>query len=212
MNFLWTSGFGLATVFAVTLSAEPLYSQVIEVRDSLDEAPPIDTGRSVRDVEIKNAVTKVLFEDKTLVDSNIWVQSVNNGFVILAGSATSLLEHARAIEDAISVPGVERVASEIQTSQERADVEISKPRTTRAARGGGDYVPDRGSSEKAKQAAGSAMYMAAGALKPQEPARAALMPVAVAGSPSDTAPAAQWRIPRTDVPVASERPGDISIR
>ena len=43
------------------------------------------------------------------------VASVNKGVVLLSGKTDSLTEKLRAIENAYSVKGVHRVASEIQT-------------------------------------------------------------------------------------------------
>jgi osmotically-inducible protein OsmY len=43
------------------------------------------------------------------------VASVNNGVVLLSGKTDSLTEDLRAIENAYSVKGVNRVASELKT-------------------------------------------------------------------------------------------------
>jgi osmotically-inducible protein OsmY len=52
------------------------------------------------------------------------VQSVNQGVVLLSGTATTLSAHLRAVEVASAVPGVRRVASEIQSPDTLADAEI----------------------------------------------------------------------------------------
>jgi osmotically-inducible protein OsmY len=46
---------------------------------------------------------------------DVKVASVNNGLVLLSAKAADLTQKLRAIEDAYSVTGVHRVASEIQT-------------------------------------------------------------------------------------------------
>jgi hypothetical protein len=47
--------------------------------------------------------------------NDVKVASVNNGVVLLSGKTDSLTESLRAIENAHSVKGVHRVASELQT-------------------------------------------------------------------------------------------------
>src|SRR5438093_5891235 len=58
--------------------------------------------------------------------SSISVQSVNAGVVVLAGKASSMEAHLRAIEDARGVPGVRQVSSEVQSPDTRADEEIRR--------------------------------------------------------------------------------------
>ncbi|TMB54884.1 MAG: BON domain-containing protein [Chloroflexi bacterium] len=65
------------------------------------------------DSEIKDRVRASLKNDKRL--EGVKVASVNNGLVLLAGKTRSLDEKLVAIESAYSVPGVRRVASEIET-------------------------------------------------------------------------------------------------
>ena len=60
-----------------------------------------------------------------LKSSQIAVQSVNQGVVLLAGTATTLSAHLRAVEVVAGVPGVRRVASEVQSPDTLADAEIS---------------------------------------------------------------------------------------
>jgi osmotically-inducible protein OsmY len=50
--------------------------------------------------------------------------TVNNGVVLLAGTAQTLSDHLRAVTLAASVPGVQRVASEVQSPDTLADAEI----------------------------------------------------------------------------------------
>ena len=76
------------------------------------------------DREIKTRVTETLSADKRLADDTITVKSVKSGVVVLAGKATSTYDHERAIRLAYTVDGVDRVASEIQTPNDDADLAI----------------------------------------------------------------------------------------
>jgi hyperosmotically inducible protein len=67
------------------------------------------------DKDVKEAVEKSLKADKSL--EGIKVRSVDNGLVLLDGSATSLANKLRAIETAYAVAGVRQVASEIETKE-----------------------------------------------------------------------------------------------
>ncbi len=80
------------------------------------------------DAEIQKEVKKALSDDKSLADSSISVQSVNNGVVLLAGKANTLTDHLRAMGDAARIPGVRRVASEVQGPDRLADEEIYRDR------------------------------------------------------------------------------------
>jgi osmotically-inducible protein OsmY len=68
---------------------------------------------AANDSDIKDRVQASLKNDKRFDD--IKVASVNNGLVLLAGKAHGLNEKLIAIENAYSVSGVRRVASEIET-------------------------------------------------------------------------------------------------
>jgi hyperosmotically inducible protein len=70
---------------------------------------------------IKVDVDKRLKADRSLDDSSISVQSVNQGVVLLTGSAASLDDNQRALYYAASAPGVFRVASEIDVSDTLPD-------------------------------------------------------------------------------------------
>ncbi len=76
------------------------------------------------DDEIKGAVQAALKADSSLKTSSISVQSVNNGVVLLAGNAASIVAHLSAVETAAGIPGVRRVSSEIQSPDTFADAEI----------------------------------------------------------------------------------------
>lgn len=68
---------------------------------------------AANDSDVKERVEASLKADSKMEDVN--VASVNNGVVLLSGKTDSLTEKLRAIENAYSVNGVHRVASEIQT-------------------------------------------------------------------------------------------------
>lgn len=80
------------------------------------------------DASLKDKVEKAIEKDSSLADSSIKVQSVNNGVVLLGGKASSLTDHLRALEVAAAVPGVRRVASEVQSPDTLSDAEIYRER------------------------------------------------------------------------------------
>ncbi len=65
------------------------------------------------DKDVKEAVEKALKEDKNF--DGIKVKSVDNGLVLLDGSATSLTNKLQAVEACYGLDGVRQVASEIET-------------------------------------------------------------------------------------------------
>ena len=67
------------------------------------------------DKDVKEAVEKALKADASL--EGIKLKSVEDGFVFLDGSTTSLANELRAIETAYGIPGVRQVASGIETKQ-----------------------------------------------------------------------------------------------
>ena len=87
-------------------------------------APEHEKAMQVSDDDLKQRVEQALQADPSLKSSNIAVQSVNQGVVLLSGTAKILSAHLRAVEDAAAVPGVRRVASEIQSPDTLADEEI----------------------------------------------------------------------------------------
>ncbi len=116
------------------------------VRNLLQVVPP-ERQKAVQqsDDQIKVAVEKALQRDALLNDSSITVQSVNQGVVLLAGTAKSVLSHLSAVEDAASVPGVRQVNSEIQSPNTLADETIWHDYTSKAgneARGMSDAARD----------------------------------------------------------------------
>jgi hyperosmotically inducible protein len=99
---------------------------VREIRNLLVVAPlsqRSDEGRA-NDRQLRDRVREALSNDATLQHDEIRVKSANRGTVVLAGNAASTYEHERAIRIAYSVPGVDRVASEIQSPNQDADLEI----------------------------------------------------------------------------------------
>jgi hypothetical protein len=81
------------------------------------------TDRSVRrmDSEIARQVEDALRADRALTDSRISVESVDHGVVVLAGTASSMQDHLRALGDAARVPGVRRVTRTLHNPNELAD-------------------------------------------------------------------------------------------
>jgi hyperosmotically inducible periplasmic protein len=71
---------------------------VKEVRNLLQVVPKKrEDAVKASDKDLKDRVAKALDDDPTLTDSSISVQSVNNGVVLLDGSAKSVSDHLRAI-------------------------------------------------------------------------------------------------------------------
>jgi len=87
-------------------------------------APEHEAAMQVSDDALKQRVEQALEADPSLKSSSIAVQSVNQGVVLLSGTANTLSAHLRAVEVAAAVPGVHRVASEIQSPDTLADAEI----------------------------------------------------------------------------------------
>jgi hyperosmotically inducible protein len=87
-------------------------------------APSKQQAAAVADDKIKTELEQRLTRDTTLSDSSIKVASVNGGNVVLTGSAASLSDHLRAVEDAREVPGVKQVASEVKSPDTLSDKEI----------------------------------------------------------------------------------------
>jgi len=98
---------------------------VQDVRNLLQVvSPQHEKAVQVSDDELKQRVEQALQADPSLKSSNIAVQSVNQGVVLLSGTAKTLSAHLRAVEVAAAVPGVRRVATEIQSPDTLADEEI----------------------------------------------------------------------------------------
>jgi len=91
-------------------------------------APQHEKAVQSSDDDIKKRVNTALQAQPSLKDSAITVQSVNNGVVLLAGTAKTLTDHLSAVEVASGVPGVGHVSSEIQSPDTLADKEIWRVR------------------------------------------------------------------------------------
>jgi len=106
-------------------------------------APQREKAMQVSDDDLKQRVKQALQADPSLKSSNIDVQSVNQSVVLLGGTAKTLSAHLRAVEVAAAVPGVRRVASEIQSPDTLADTEIWRAPTPQPSREGyGNAVLD----------------------------------------------------------------------
>ena len=108
---------------------------VRQVRNLLQVVPQsAEKVVKASDSEIKDRVQKALKDDPKLQSSSVSVQSVNDGVVLLSGKTDSVSAHLTAIEDAARVPGVRRVASEIESPNKIADSEIQKERAEAGAK------------------------------------------------------------------------------
>jgi hyperosmotically inducible periplasmic protein len=99
---------------------------VREVRNFLMIAPVAEqNAAATSDSELQSAVGVALIaaglkQNSPLSGSNVSVQSVDKGTVLLAGTANSLTAHLRAIETAKNVQGVRAVRSDIQSLDAKA--------------------------------------------------------------------------------------------
>jgi hyperosmotically inducible protein len=97
------------------------------------------TNRS--DKEISDASSRVLKSDEALNNSKISVKSVDKGVVLLTGKAASYGDYLRAIAEVDRVPGVRRVATEVEAptdfgSDERVMFRPPAPKATVATNKG----------------------------------------------------------------------------
>ena len=92
-------------------------------------APRHEQAMQVSDDALQQQIGKALQADPSLKSSQITVQSVNKGVVLLGGTAKTLSAHLRAIEVVAIIPGVRRVASEVQSPDTLADAEIWREST-----------------------------------------------------------------------------------
>jgi len=108
--------------------AESLAAEVEGVKDVRNMLAVVAEGAADRveasDDELRTQIENVLDRDQALAKSDIEVESVNDGVVVLSGRAETLSAHRRALEDVRSVEGVRSVASEIRSPDELADREI----------------------------------------------------------------------------------------
>lgn len=132
---------GKVTSDAEKQKAESVVGQidgVTGVRNLLQVVPaPKENAVKASDDQIKRKVDQALAKDKSLSDSNIDVKSVNNGVVLLAGTAKTLSDHLRAVEVASRVPGVHRVVTEVQGSDQLAVSDVTIENKAHAKKKGG---------------------------------------------------------------------------
>lgn len=96
-----------------------------EVRNLLQVVSPKQEAKTDRtDAQVQENVKASLKADRALADSSISVQSVNKGVVLLSGKAQTLSDAYRAVDVSSRVPGVRRVASEIQSPDTLGDAEL----------------------------------------------------------------------------------------
>jgi osmotically-inducible protein OsmY len=109
-------------------------------------APPHVKAVQVADDALKTRIEKTLQADPALRDSRISVKSVNKGVVLLTGTAKTLSAHLRAVEVVAGTPGVQRVASEVQSPDMLADAEIwrepTRPPSASKGSGVGEAASD----------------------------------------------------------------------
>jgi hyperosmotically inducible protein len=120
-------------------------SGVKEVRNLLQVVPSAKQDRvEIADAEVKNRVEKALRDEPGLKDSSLKVQSVNDGVVLLSGKASSVDDHLQALQIARGIPGVRRVATEVESPDKLADREIQRrePAEAGARRDIGDTASD----------------------------------------------------------------------
>ena len=90
---------------------------VKDVKNLLQVVP--ESARKVverADDQIRDAVVAAFKANKRVNDSGIKLQSVNKGVVLLAGKTETLQAHLEAVQVARAVPGVKRVATEVQVT------------------------------------------------------------------------------------------------
>jgi len=108
--------------------AEQVASKVegaIQVRNLLQVvAPKHEAATKTTDDKLEASVKASLKADPALDDSAIKVKSVNAGVVLLSGKANTLSDAYRAVDVASSIPGVRRVASEMQSPDQLGDNEL----------------------------------------------------------------------------------------
>lgn len=103
---------------------------VKSVRNLLQVVTPRNAQAvQVADDALQQRVEKALLADSSLKSSDISVKSVNKGVVLLGGTAKTLSAHLHAIEVVAIMPGVHRIATEVQSPEALADAEIWREST-----------------------------------------------------------------------------------
>ena len=104
-------------------------SGVKNVRNLLQVVPEAQTKAvKASDGDIQKRVENALQNDPGLKNSDIDVQSVNDGVVLLKGTAATVSDHLRALEIARGVPGVRQVKTEVTSPDKLADAEMQRER------------------------------------------------------------------------------------
>jgi BON domain len=93
-----------------------------------------ERAMQVADDALQERIEQALQDDPALQDSRIYVQSVHQGMVLLAGTAQTLSAHLRAVAVVASVPGVWWIASAIQSSDTLVEAEIWREPTPQQPR------------------------------------------------------------------------------
>jgi hyperosmotically inducible protein len=100
--------------------AEATARKIDGVKDvkNLLQVVPDSSKKAVErsDDQIKDAVAAAFKANERVNDSGVKLQSVNKGVVLLAGKTDSLQAHLEAVQVAHAVPGVKRVATEVQVT------------------------------------------------------------------------------------------------
>jgi hyperosmotically inducible periplasmic protein len=86
-------------------------------------APSAKDFVEVGDAEIQNSVEKALAANSSLADSDIKVQSVNDGVVLLSGEADDFANQLEAVRVAAAVSGVRRVSTEFRGPDKVAEID-----------------------------------------------------------------------------------------
>lgn len=98
----------------------------------------------VSDADVKSRLQKSLEQDAALKDSSIKVESVNQGTVVLTGTAKTVQDHLRAVSHARKIPGVKHVTSQVRVEDEQAAAKPAPGMETpkEKARGAGGDVAE----------------------------------------------------------------------
>jgi osmotically-inducible protein OsmY len=98
---------------------------VVSVRNLLQVVPASARKRvAVADERVRVNVNAALAAEPALTGSSVEAHSVTKGVVLLSGKTSTLSNHLLALEIASAVPGVRRVASEIESPDEFGDREV----------------------------------------------------------------------------------------
>jgi len=98
---------------------------VLGVRNLLQVvAPRHEKAAQGSDGTLKQQIVKALQADPSLHNSHILVQSVNQGVVLLTGTAKTLSDHLHAVEVVAIIPGVQRITSGVQSPDTLAEAEL----------------------------------------------------------------------------------------